>query len=277
MRQSDRRLRRPLVAAFAIGAAWSISSSRATAGEIDMADNAAKPAAAGPFASKSEAFLDRALPAATAANPKYRSPSSDIETRWLTKKIRFRDREEGGVVVSTAEAIEDYRTHALSAQRTHAATFAVDDVAISEETADDLAENGEKARGVLFTCVVASRPSGVGKNRPAPRLTFTCKTRRSDGKSFTRSGRASRSPHRPDAIAPDRLLPADTGPRKRPWRSFALTTLPLCWGRRKAHGRGERQTSAGAFSSREAALFLARFGRGEWVGDDFGPDGLHAP
>jgi hypothetical protein len=152
MRESDRRFRGPLWIALMIGAAWSMCSSRATAGVIDTADNAAKPAAAGPFASKSEAeaFLDRALPAATAANPKYRSPGSDIETRWLS-----------GVVVSTAEAIEDYRAGALSAQRTHAATFAVDDVAISEETADDLGENGEKARGVLFTCVGAPRIEAV--------------------------------------------------------------------------------------------------------------------
>ena len=157
MRGSDRRFRAPLGAMFVIGAAWSISSSPATPGEINMADNAAKPAAAGSFASKSEAeaFLARALPAATDANPKYRSPGSDIETRWLTKKISFKDNESGGVVVSTAESVEDYRADALSAQRTHAATFAIDDVAISEETADDHAENGEKARGVLFTCVGA--------------------------------------------------------------------------------------------------------------------------
>ena len=157
MPELDRRFRGPLRAALMIGAAWSISSSRATPGEINMAENAAKPAAAGAFASKSEAeaFLARALPAATAANPKYRSPGSDIETRWLTKTISFRATEGGVVVVSTAESVEDYRAHALSAQRTHAATFAVDDVAISEETADDLAENGEKARGVLFTCVGA--------------------------------------------------------------------------------------------------------------------------
>ena len=157
MRGSDRRFRGPLWATFVVGAAWSISPSPAAPGEINMADNAAKPAAAGSSASKSEAeaFLARALPAATAANPKYRSLGSDVETRWLTKKISFKDNESGVVVVSTAESVEDYRAGALSAQRTHAATFAVDDVAISEETADDLAENGEKARGVLFTCVGA--------------------------------------------------------------------------------------------------------------------------
>ena len=155
MRESERRFRGPLWTAFAIGAM--ICSSRATPGEIDRTDNAAKPAAAGSFASKSEAeaFLAHALPAATAANPKYRSIGSDIETRWLTKKIGFRDKEGGGVIVSTSESVEDYRAGALSAQRTHAATFALDDVAISEETADDLAENGEKARGVLFTCIRA--------------------------------------------------------------------------------------------------------------------------
>jgi hypothetical protein len=157
MRGSDRRSAGPLWAALVIGAAWSISSSPATPGEINVAGDAAKPAAAGSFASKSEAesFLARALPAATAANPKYHSPGSDVETRWLTKTISFKDNERGGVVISTAESVEDYRADALNAQRTHAATFAIDDVAISEETADDLAENGEKARGVLFTCIGA--------------------------------------------------------------------------------------------------------------------------
>jgi hypothetical protein len=157
MRRSDWRLRGLLWAAFVIGAAGPICSSRATPGEIHMADNVAKPAAAELFASKSEAeaFLARALPGETAANPNYRSPGSDIETRWLTKTTGFKDKEGGGVIVSTSESVEDYRAHALSGQRTRAATFAVDDVVISEETADDLAESGEKARGVLFTCVRA--------------------------------------------------------------------------------------------------------------------------
>jgi hypothetical protein len=154
MRESGRRFRVPLWVAFVIGAAWSISSSPATPGEIIMADDAAKPAVSEAFTSKSEteAFLARALPAATATNPKYRSPGSDGETQRITMQISFKAGVSRGVVASIFESVRDYRSGAL---RTHRATLGIDDVAITEETTDDLAENGEKARGVLFTCVGA--------------------------------------------------------------------------------------------------------------------------
>jgi hypothetical protein len=139
---------------FAIGAVLSMSLLLPAPAQTDMA---AQSATVGPFESKSEAeaFLARALPAATAANPKYRSPGGDVETRWLMRTISFKDNEGGGLIVSTDEAVEDYRADKLSAQRTHTATFAIDDVVISEETTDDLAENGERARGVLFKCAGA--------------------------------------------------------------------------------------------------------------------------
>jgi hypothetical protein len=157
MRGLDPRRRAPLLVAFVIGAAFSLCSPLAVAAETTVADNGAKSTAGGSFESKAEAeaFLARALPAATAANPKYRSPGSDIETRWLTKIIRFKGNERRGVIVSTVESVEDYRGGALSAGQTHVATFRIDDVAITEETTDDLAENGEKAHGVLFKCVGA--------------------------------------------------------------------------------------------------------------------------
>lgn len=122
-----------------------------------MADNAAESATVGPFASPAgaEAFLTRILPAATAANPKYRSPGGDVESRWLVNAITFQERENGGVVVSTHESTEEYRGGALTSTGTHDATFAIDDVKIAEETADDVAENGEKARSVMFRCVGA--------------------------------------------------------------------------------------------------------------------------
>ena len=125
--------------------------------EIKTADNVTKSEAAGSLASASEAeaFLTRALPAATAANPKYRSPGSEVERRWLTKEIAFRQGEKGGVIVSTHELFEDYRAGALTSEGTHEATFEIDDVRISDEVSDDVAENGAKARGVMFRCVGA--------------------------------------------------------------------------------------------------------------------------
>jgi hypothetical protein len=155
-RALDPRFTSPPLAMRAIVAASSIGLSPAKSGEITKTGDAATSAAQS-FASKSEAeaFLARALLAATAANPKYRSPGSDVDTRWLTKTVEFKDNESGGLVVSTDESVEDYRNGALSAQRTHEAAFAIDEVAISEETTDDLTETGDKARGVLFKCVGA--------------------------------------------------------------------------------------------------------------------------
>jgi hypothetical protein len=101
-----------------------------------------------------ESFLERVLPAATAANPKYRSPGGETETRWLTKEIAFPEAKGGGVMVSTHEDIENFRGGALSSRGTHEAVFAIDDVTIAPETvASDVAENGEKAIGVIFRCV----------------------------------------------------------------------------------------------------------------------------
>ena len=139
------------MASLGLIAALAIASSVAYPAELNGAG------AANIFASmpEAEAYLSRALPAATAANPKYRSKDSDIETRWLTKTVAFRDSGAGGIIMSTQELIEDYRNGALSDLRTHEATFALDAVAISEETADDLTENGERARGILFTCAGA--------------------------------------------------------------------------------------------------------------------------
>ena len=109
------------------------------------------------FASQTdaEAFLSDALPAATAANPKYRTPGTDYDRRWLVKTITFPRAEGGGVIVSIDEDFEDYRDGALFSRGTHQARFTIDDVKISPETADDVSEKGEKALGVLFQCVGA--------------------------------------------------------------------------------------------------------------------------
>jgi hypothetical protein len=112
-----------------------------TAAEITRADDATTSPAVDSFASKSEAqaSLARTLPAATAANAKYHSPGGDVETPWLTETIGFKDDASGGGGVSTDESFEDYRDGALSARRTHEAAFAIDEVAISEGSTDDIA------------------------------------------------------------------------------------------------------------------------------------------
>ena len=77
----------PLVAVFGLSAISPVSITTASALEAKLAD------AVQAFASKAdaEAFLSRAVPAATAANPKYRTPGKDVERRWLVKTIAFRE------------------------------------------------------------------------------------------------------------------------------------------------------------------------------------------
>jgi hypothetical protein len=156
-RQSGWRFAALSGATLGIGGALAVPPSLASPPEIKMADNATQSAKTGSFASaaEAEAFLTHALPAVTAANPKYRSPGSDVDRRWLIREIAFRQGENGGVIVSTHESIEDYRSGALTSEGTHEASFAIDDVKISDEVTDDIAENGEKARGVMFRCVGA--------------------------------------------------------------------------------------------------------------------------
>ncbi len=137
------------VSLLGFDAVASATSSSSAPLRIQMAE-----AAVQPFASKAdaEAFLSDAVPAATAANPKYRTPGADTERRWLTRKIEF-SRSDGGAIVSIDEIFEDYRNGALASRGAHQAKFVIDDVAISLETTDDVAETGAKAQGVLFRCV----------------------------------------------------------------------------------------------------------------------------
>ena len=135
-------------AALGLGVIASACLAPAWASEVKMADSDDAS-----FASKAEAeaFLSRAIPAATAANPKYRSPGEDVLTQWLTKSVSFREAQGGGVIVSTHETNDQYRNGALVKPGTHEATFAIDDVTVSLETSDqDVTEDGEKAKGVLF-------------------------------------------------------------------------------------------------------------------------------
>jgi hypothetical protein len=100
-----------------------------------------------------EAFLARALPLATAANPKYHSKTDKAETRWLMKSVQFSDSSPGlGVQVSTDEEFTEVRTGVATAG-THQAVFSLGDVNISIETSDtDFTAAGEPALGILFKC-----------------------------------------------------------------------------------------------------------------------------
>jgi hypothetical protein len=142
----------PLVAAFGLSAISPVSITTTSASEVKLAD------AGQAFASKAEAeaFLSRAVPAATAANPKYRSSGKEVATRWLAKTIAFRESQSGGPIVSIDEDIEEYRNGSLKSRGTHQATFPIDDVTVALETSDqDTTESGEKAMGVIFRCVGA--------------------------------------------------------------------------------------------------------------------------
>lgn len=132
--------------------------------EVQMADNSAPP-----FASQAhaEAYLSEALPAATAANPKYRTPGTDYDRRWLTKSITFSAADDGGVAMSSDEVFEDYRNGAIASRGTHETRLALGDVEISLETADDLTEHGEKALGILFKCVGAACIHAVWDGKPS--------------------------------------------------------------------------------------------------------------
>jgi hypothetical protein len=100
-----------------------------------------------------EAFLARALPPATAGNPKYYSKADKAETRWLTKSVQFSDNPTGpGIQVATDEEFTEVRA-GVATPGTHQAVFTLGDVNISMETSDtDFTEAGEPALGIMFTC-----------------------------------------------------------------------------------------------------------------------------
>jgi hypothetical protein len=129
---------------------WTGSTSKASA-EIRLAENSVPT-----FASEAdaEAFLSVALPSATAANPKYRTPGTNYDRRWLIKTLTFSRADRGGIIVSLDEEFEDYRGGAIVSQGMHQARFAIGDVKISNETTDDVSDKGERALGLLFQCAV---------------------------------------------------------------------------------------------------------------------------
>ena len=103
--------------------------------------------------SAAEAYLAGELPAATAANPKYRDSKTDLDTRWLTKSITFTNAVHGGVVVTMREMILKYRGIKIVDRGTHSAKFPIEvtgvglinDAWIPVDTVD-------AAAGILFKC-----------------------------------------------------------------------------------------------------------------------------
>jgi hypothetical protein len=106
-------------------------------------------AAAAEFASRQQAidYLAETLPRATAANPKYKTLRDGTESRWLTQAIRFDS--------DKVEMRESYTQtkDGKTIPGTHAATFSLADVELSEFTEPgDVTPDGAPSRGLLFTC-----------------------------------------------------------------------------------------------------------------------------
>ncbi len=107
------------------------------------------------FATKeeAEAFLAKALPEATAANPKYRAADGGL-TQWLTRAVVFGPgASPSGVAVEMKEDVLQFRDGRQTSKGTHEVRFLLEDVQVSELAGSaDLTENGEKALGIIFRC-----------------------------------------------------------------------------------------------------------------------------
>jgi hypothetical protein len=141
-------MRRPKITSTIAAAAVAFA-----AGAIFMANAASSAETAFATKAEAEAYLAKALPDVTEANPRYRAPGSDIETRWLTKTIKFSQSADGGVSVATHEAVIDYRGDAVVREGSHDAAFPIDaiDVALIAESGE-IVDKLEAAAGVLFKC-----------------------------------------------------------------------------------------------------------------------------
>lgn len=100
-----------------------------------------------------EAYLARELPAATAANPKYRDPNTNLDTRWLTKSITFTHAIDGGVVVTMREVILKYLGTKIVDQGTHSAKFPIEVTGVGLiNDAWVPVDSVNAAAGILFKC-----------------------------------------------------------------------------------------------------------------------------
>ncbi len=106
------------------------------------------------FASRDEAqaYLARALPRATAANPKFVTKPDNVETVWRTQSIVFTDSSAGGIQVAMDESFTETRG-GIANPGTHRAVFSLAQVRVSPHVYPaDVTPDGEKALGIIFTC-----------------------------------------------------------------------------------------------------------------------------
>jgi hypothetical protein len=100
-----------------------------------------------------EAYLARELPVATAANPKYRDPNTDLDTRWLTESISFTQAVDGGVVVTMREVILKYRGAKIVDHGIHSAEFPIEVTGVGLiSDAWVPVDSVDAAAGILFRC-----------------------------------------------------------------------------------------------------------------------------
>ena len=141
-------MRRQKIASTFVAAAIALA-----AGRTFMANTASSAETAFATKAEAEAFLTKALPEVTAANPRYRAPGGDIETRWLTKAITFSPSADRGVWIATHEAVLDYRGDAVVREGSHDAAFAIDSIDVALIAASgEIVDKLDAAAGVLFKC-----------------------------------------------------------------------------------------------------------------------------
>ena len=110
-------------------------------------------------------YLARALPRATAQNPKYTAAGDGAVSQWLTDEASFSTDAEGAVTVTMRESYTVSKG-GKTTPGAHEASFSLADVEIADFTAPhDLAPDGAPARGIIFTCAkphcIAARWSGA--------------------------------------------------------------------------------------------------------------------
>lgn len=141
-------MRRQKIASTFVAAAIALA-----AGRTVVANTASSAETAFATKAEAEAFLTKALPEVTAANPRYRAPGGDIETRWLTKAITFSPSADRGVWIATHEAVLDYRGDAVVREGSHDAAFAINSINVALIAASgEIVDKLDAAAGVLFKC-----------------------------------------------------------------------------------------------------------------------------
>jgi hypothetical protein len=142
---------------LAIGAALALAVGSANAGYKIAIPNDVRTVAddsAFPTRQSAEEFLTRALPIATASNPRYRGDKEGVTMAWITRSIKFRPgKTPAGRLVSMNEEVLEFHDGVRSVAGAHDAEFAIDDVKISARTdSGTLTEKGEPGLAVIFNC-----------------------------------------------------------------------------------------------------------------------------